>query len=696
MFNMAEFFGIKRNDSLKSMFYPKSIAVIGASNEITKIGGYIFSQIKKLETIEKYPINSKSKEIQEIKAYSNIKLVNNQIDLAIIAIPADFVIQSVNDCISANIKNLVIITAGFKETTEIGKQREIELKKIIKEHNLNVIGPNCLGIINSEISLNCSFAKDIPVSGDIALISQSGAIIDAIIDWSFKHNIGFSKIVSLGNMAGIDELKMLKYLKEDSKTNSVVFYMETLEMGKEFASVLKEISKKKPVIIIKPGNSENAKKAIGSHTGSLAQDNILVQTLINENNGIFVNTLNELYNVVIALKSNLPQKKSLMILTNAGGPGVIATDFVSKTDFELYKLTDEEKKNFTFLPKEASLNNPIDMLGDAKSDRYEKTLEEIINNPNIENVLILLTPQIMTDCENIANIISKIKEKSNKTIFTCFLGDKEIKPALDIFDKTKVSNFTTPEDALCAMNYLLKYNTYNYEENLTNIEFNKEEIKILKNKISKKTGLLDYTLTKEILECFKIYIFPRIIVNSEEDISNVNLTLNKKYILKVDSKNLIHKKDVGGVILDITKENFNLKITQMFENISKITPEFTITVEEEVKGTEIIIGLKSDLGLGNFIMFGMGGTYVNLIKDVNFSSCPLSKEKCSALVKKSKVFTLLNGYRGEKPINFEQLYELMIKLSYLQEIFTEIKEVDLNPVIASNNGIYLVDVKLIL
>ena len=353
MFNMAEFFGIKRNDSLKSMFYPKSIAVIGASNEITKIGGYIFSQIKKLETIEKYPINSKSKEIQEIKAYSNIKLVNNQIDLAIIAIPADFVIQSVNDCISANIKNLVIITAGFKETTEIGKQREIELKKIIKEHNLNVIGPNCLGIINSEISLNCSFAKDIPVSGDIALISQSGAIIDAIIDWSFKHNIGFSKIVSLGNMAGIDELKMLKYLKEDSKTNSVVFYMETLEMGKEFASVLKEISKKKPVIIIKPGNSENAKKAIGSHTGSLAQDNILVQTLINENNGIFVNTLNELYNVVIALKSNLPQKKSLMILTNAGGPGVIATDFVSKTDFELYKLTDEEKKNFTFLPKEA-------------------------------------------------------------------------------------------------------------------------------------------------------------------------------------------------------------------------------------------------------------------------------------------------------------------------------------------------------
>lgn len=690
------FFGKNKENSLGNLFYPKSIAVIGASNEITKIGGYIFSEIKKHEHIIKYPINVKSEEIQGIKAYPNIKSAPKNIDLAIIAIPAEYIIETVNECVSANILNLVIITAGFKEIGEIGKKRENELSQIIKKNNLNVIGPNCLGILNPEIYLNCSFAKDIPLPGDIALISQSGAIIDAIIDWSFKHNIGFSKIVSLGNMAGIDELKMLEFLKQDPKTKHIIFYMETLEKGDEFSKILKEISKEKPVIIIKPGNSENAKKAIGSHTGSLAQDNILVKTIIKENNGIFVNTLNELFNVIIALKSNLPKQKNLVILTNAGGPGVIATDFISKTEFLLYKLSPEEKQSFDFLPKEASLNNPIDMLGDAKSDRYEKTLLTLTKNPNIANILILLTPQIMTDSSNIAKSICEIKKNSDKTIFTCFLGDREIKEAIELFDKYDVSNFQTPEDALSAMNYLLKYTNYNYDETLKSYSFDQNKIDILKQKISQKIGLLDYELSKEILEIFAIKIFPKTTINNKENIQNIKLENNKKYILKVDSKNLIHKKDVGGVQFNIDIENFSIKANQMFENISKITKEFTITLEEEVSGTEIIIGLKSDKELGNFIMFGMGGTLVNLIKDVNFSSCPLSKERCEKLVQKSKVFTLLNGYRGTNPINFEHLYELLIRMSYLQQIFPEIKEVDLNPVICNENGIYLVDVKFII
>lgn len=690
------FFGKNNTNSLDSLFYPKSIAVIGASNEISKIGGYIFSEIKKHENIQKYPINVKAEEIQGIKAYPNVKNAPKNIDLAIIAIPVEYVIDALKDCIFANISNIVIITAGFKEIGEIGKKRENELKQIIKENNLNVIGPNCLGILNPEISLNCSFAKDIPNSGDIALISQSGAVIDAIIDWSFKHNIGFSKIVSLGNMAGIDELKILTYLKNDKKTKYIVFYIENLEKGKEFSKILNEISKEKPVIIIKPGNSDNAKKAIGSHTGSLAQDNILVETIIKENNGIYVNSLNELFNVIIALKSVFPKKENLVILTNAGGPGVIATDFVSKTNFSLYRLTNDEKNELSFLPKEASLNNPIDILGDAKSDRYEKTLQFLVKNPNIENILILLTPQIMTDSLSIAKSISEIKKNSNKTIFTCFLGDKEIKNALELFDKENISNFQTPEDALLAMNYILKYNTFNYEKSIIKYDFNEEKIKQLKDKISQKKGLLDYNTSKEILEIFAINIFPKIIIKEKNEISKTILLENKKYVLKVDSKNLIHKKDIGAVLLNITKDNFEIKANELFDKIKNITEEFTLTLEEEVSGTEIIIGLKSDIELGNFIMFGMGGTLVNLIKDVNFSACPLSKENALKLVTNSKVFTLLNGYRGSESIRFEHLYELLIRMSYLQEIFPEIKEVDLNPVICSKNGVYLVDVKFVL
>ncbi|MCA9460087.1 MAG: CoA-binding protein, partial [Nanoarchaeota archaeon] len=404
----------QKNNSLDGIFYPKSIAVIGASNEKTKIGGFIFSQIINLNNITKYPINVKSSTVQGLKAYERVSKIGKNVDLAIIVIPALFVIDSVKDCIKAGVKNIVIVSAGFKEVGEEGKKREEELKKLIQDEGINLIGPNCLGILNAENYLNCSFANEVPSFGDTALISQSGAVIDAIIDWSFKNNIGFSKIISLGNMAGIDALSILHYLKNDPKTKSIVFYMETLERGEEFGEVLREVSKKKPVIIIKPGNSENAKKAIGSHTGSLAQDNILIETLISENNGILVKNLNELFNVLIGLKANFATNNKLCILTNAGGPGVIATDGFENTSFELYRFSEKEKKQMNFLPKEASLNNPIDILGDAKSDRYIETLKVLDKNKNIDNIFVLLTPQMMTDNENIAKGILEISKKSKK------------------------------------------------------------------------------------------------------------------------------------------------------------------------------------------------------------------------------------------------------------------------------------------
>ena len=252
----------KMDDKYKNLFFPSSIAVVGASNDINKIGGYIFSQILKVNSIKAYPINIKWESIQGKKAYTSVLDVNESIDLVVIAIPRDYVIQTLNDCVKAGIKNVVIITAGFKEVDETGKERENEIKRIVKENGINLIGPNCLGFLNVNIGLNCSFAKDIPPSGDVALVSQSGAVIDAIIDWSFKKNIGFSKIISLGNMAGLSELDVLEYLKNDKNTKSIVFYMETLERGEEFTKIMMEVTKTKPVIIIKPGNSDLAKKAI--------------------------------------------------------------------------------------------------------------------------------------------------------------------------------------------------------------------------------------------------------------------------------------------------------------------------------------------------------------------------------------------------------------------------------------------------
>lgn len=682
-----------KSNSLDKLFYPKSIAVIGASNDSNKIGGFILSQILNNKDIKPYPINLKETNVQGAKAYQFVSDIKSSVDLAIIAIPSNFVLNAVLDCVKAKIVNIVIISAGFKEVGEEGAHRENQLKEIIAKNKLNIIGPNCLGFLNAEINLNCSFAKDIPSVGGTALISQSGAVIDGIIDWSFKHKIGFSKIVSVGNMAGVDELQMLEYLKEDPKTSSIVFYMETLERGEKFGEVLREISKKKPVIIIKPGTSDNAKKAIGSHTGSLAQDNILVETLIRENNGILVKSLNELFNVLIGLKSNkLPQDNNIVILTNAGGPGVIATDACAVNDFNIYRFSDKEKSQFK-LPNEASLNNPVDMLGDAKSDRYLSTLESISKMRGFSNVLVLLTPQIMTDSEEIAKSIVKFSKKSDKNFFSCFIGDKEIKSALDYFDCNDFANFQTPNDAINTMKLLRDYNLYNYKDEVKIAQYVNNNVE---KKLKGKSGLLDYELTKEVLFCMGLEVPEKIILKSLNDIITTKLTRDKKYVLKLDGEDFVHKKDIGGVILDITYKNFEDEAANLYNKVSKKTKNFAITLEEEVSGVEVIAGLKHDNNLGNFIIFGMGGTYVNVFKDVNFSTCPLTINRAKKLVESSKVSTLLNGYRDIKRVNLEKLYDVIIRLSYLQEIFPQIKEVDLNPIICNEDDVYLVDVKLII
>lgn len=684
---------VKSHVDLISLFYPKSVAVIGASDNKEKIGGFIFSQTLKINGVKAFPINNKSSFIQGQQAYSSIKDIHEKIDLVIIVIPGKFVLDILIDCINKKIKNVVIISAGFKETDDEGREREEKIKNLVTKNEINLVGPNCLGILNVEIGMNCSFAKDLPKAGNIALISQSGAVIDAIIDWSFKHNIGFSKIVSLGNMAGIDELEMLEFLANDPKTKAIVFYMETLEKGKKFGKVLKKVSKKKPVIIINPGKSSNAKKAIGSHTGSLAKDSKLVETILNEGNAIIAQNFNELFNILIGLNAKLPLGKKIAIVTNAGGPGVISTDELENTDFELVKFSDDERYSLLLnLPKEASVNNPIDVLGDAQIDRYENVIKSLVDFNKVDNILVLLTPQVMTNSLQIAHMIEKYNYK--KTIFSSFIGEKEIREAIKYLDYKKFANFQTPNEALQSMNKLLKYNSFNYHKTKFEYKFDTEQIMKIKKMLAHRNGLLNYNDTKEVLKSLSIQLPNKRVLTSIEDILATNLNPNKKYVLKLDG--VIHKKDIGGVKLGITTLNFKSEVTKLFDILLESEQDGAITIEEQFEGTEVIIGLKSDRDLGDFIMFGMGGTYVSLFEDTKFATCPLDREGAKKLIESTKVFKILNGYRGSIPIDFEHLYELLIRISYLQEIYPEIKEVDLNPVICNQKDIYLVDVKLLI
>ena len=681
--------------SLQGLFYPKSIAVVGASDDISKIGGYIFSQVINTPNCKGYPINFKTQKVQGEKSYTSVAYLPKKVDLVIIAIPSQFVLEVVKDCGKKGIKNIVIISAGFKEVGAEGREKEEEMKQIINSYNINVIGPNCLGFLNTNHQLNASFAKELPYTGGISMVSQSGAIIDAILDWSFEYQIGFSKVVSIGNMAGVDELDMLNYLKNDSSTNAVVFYMESLEKGKEFAKALRETTKKKPVIIIKPGNSQNAQKAIGSHTGSLAQDGTLVEELIKSNNGILVKSIDELYNVLIALQSPLPQNDSVALVTNAGGPGVIATDALDDTSLTLGKISENTKKSMEkFLPKEASTNNPIDVLGDATSPRYKKTIETLAKRKEIGSIFVLLTPQIMTDSSKIAEEIVAISKNSSKPIFTSFLGGKELNEAYEVFKKNQIPHFSTPEQGIKALDYLHTYCDYNYKDKKITPQVDSSKVAKIRKELKNKEGLLPYSLSKKILSTVGVSLPKKYIFESRDDILKTTLPSHKTFLLKAEG--ITHKKEEGAIINNISSLNFHDEAIAMFSKFEKQQEFPQLTLEEEVKGHEIIVGLKSQGELGSFIMFGTGGSNVSIYNDIAFAPAPLSKKESTTLIDRVKISKLLKGYRGDKGVNMDSLEKLLVKLSYIQEFFPEIQEVDCNPIICNEKGFYLVDVKLVL
>lgn len=682
--------------SLYGLFYPESVAVVGASENVSKIGGYIFSQLLHLKNCELYPINIKNETIQGKKAFPSLEQLPKSVDLAVVAIPQAFVLETLEDCVKKNIKNIVIITAGFKETGPQGAQEEEKIKELVKKHKLNVIGPNCLGFLNPQIQLNASFAKEIPEFGSIGLISQSGAVVDALLDWSFEHHIGFSKVVSIGNMAGVNELDMLEYLSQDPNTHTIVFYMESLEDGEEFAKKLKKISRKKPVVILKPGNSKNAQKAIGSHTGSLAQDGVLVEKLITQNNGIFVKTIDELYNMLILLNSKTPKPTSnnLAIVTNAGGPGVIATDMLDKTSLQLAKLDHSTKKELaSLLPDAASPHNPVDVLGDATSKRYVNTIKVLLKKKEVGSILVLLTPQIMTDSGNLAREIVEILKTAKKPIMTSFLGGKEVQEAHHIFKEHAIPHFSTPNQALQALNYFTIYHNFNFSDKLIAPEISTSQIDKIKKILAKKQGLLDYKTTKKILQTLHITPIEKTYLETKEDILTTTLPTNTQYVLKAEQ--VLHKKEENAVHTSITSLNFQEVALEMFSQLESKGFVPTLTLEQKYVGKEAIIGLKSHGDLGKFIMFGTGGSYVSVYNDITFSQAPLTKKEAVKLVESTHIAKLLKGHRGERGIDLPQLYELLVKLSFLQTYFEEIEEVDCNPVICNEKGLYLVDVKLL-
>ncbi|MBU0647260.1 MAG: acetate--CoA ligase family protein [Patescibacteria group bacterium] len=705
--------------SLSKIFSPNSIAIIGASHERGKVGYEIVNNLlngkfKK----EIFLINPKGGKILGKKVFKNIFEVKEKIDLAIIVVPSIICPQVLEEVGQEGIKYAIIISAGFKEFGVEGAKIEEKIKKIAEKYEISFLGPNCLGLINPYQNLNASFGANLPEKkGNIFFLSQSGAILCGFLDLADQNNLGFSKIVSLGNKANLSENDFLEFALNDPQTKVVLAYLESFVDGKKTIEILKN-NPQKPLILLKAGVSEKGKKAASLHTGSLAGSNEAFEAFIKKTNVIKADSLKDLFNLVKGFSfQNLSEKNKIAILTNAGGLGVLGTDAIEKfkvkslklkveSSLELVKLN-EETKDFLRkkLPLSCSLENPVDIIGDAKADRYKIALEAILKDKNVSAVLVFLTPQKMTEPEKTAEIIVSFFKKYKKPIFTCFFGQKSVEKAIKILEKNNIPNFDTPEKAVEVIQKMLGNNQIFEETKNINqlIISEKQKIeKVLDKACSQKN--LEPEKVAEILKICKIPYPKFVIAFSEDEAINKAKELFYPLAMKTAGSEILHKQDVGGVKLNLKNEQEVKKAYQeIVKNISNIAGDKNnkeikkVIIQEMVtSGEEIIIGMKRDEQFGPLIMFGLGGIFVEVLKDVSFGIAPLNYNEAKEMIYSIKGYDILKGARGGKEKDIDSIIEILLKISELSIAFPQIKEIDLNPVKVFEKGYSILDFKFIL
>lgn len=695
---------------LDFIFNPSSIAVIGASEDRRKVGHVIFKNLIEQSFKGKvYPVNVKRKEILGRKCYSSVKDIPDKIDLAIIAIPAKGVLPVIKDCADQGVKGVVVITAGFREIGGEGIQLEKEITKIVKEAKMKMVGPNCLGVINTFNNMNATFAPNLPPSGRVSFFSQSGALGVALIDWAIENDFGFNKFVSLGNKADLNETDFLEYFGNDPDTDVILGYIEDIKDGKRFLEIAQKVAKIKPVIIIKSGSTEAGARAASSHTGALAGSDRALTEAFKKAGIIRVNGIKELFEMAEIFKvKKLPKGNRLLVITNAGGPGIIAADTADRLGIRLDPMSKSSIEAIVDkLPPTASLYNPIDVIGDATSERYKVVLEQAIKDEVVDGICVILTPQAVTDTENVAKEIININKISEKPIFTCFIGGKKVKSAVKILKSQQVPCYSDPSVAINSYRKLIDFSIIKSkkEPEIPKIEIlpeNKEKVKLILEVLENAgvTSIGDENTT-EILSLYGFNFPKKALARTPEEAVEIAEKIGYPVVLKVSSPNILHKTDVGGVKLNLknAEEVYNgfVDITLNVKRfMSSAYIKGVMVYEMVTDGKEVILGVSYDKTFGHMIMFGLGGIYVEVLKDVSFRITPVSKEEAYEMIEEIKGSKILEGVRGEPPYDKENIVDKILRLSQLVTDFPIIKEVDINPYVVKHKGGIALDARMII
>lgn len=699
---------------LDAIFAPKSVAVVGATETPGSVGRTIvWNLISSSFGGTIYPVNPKRSSVLGIKAYPNLSAVPEAVDLVVVVTPAATVPDIIKEAVELDVKGAIIISAGFKETGPEGAELERQIMEHARRGNMRIIGPNCLGVMSPVSGLNATFASAMARRGSVGFISQSGALCTAILDWSLSENVGFSAFVSIGSMLDVDWSDLIYYLGDDPHTKSIVIYMETIGNARAFLSAAREVALAKPIIVIKPGRTEGAAKAAASHTGSLTGSDEVLEVAFRRSGVLRVSRIAELFYMAEVLgKQPRPKGRRLTILTNAGGPGVLATDALITNGGELAQLSEETMEAFDqLLPAAWSHNNPVDILGDASPERYGKALEIAAKDPNSDGILVILTPQAMTDPTKTAEELEPYAQSLGKPVIASWMGGDEVAPGEAILNKANVPTFPYPDTAARVFDYMA-----HYAENLRSLYETPMPIgdevqdpldregaaQIVKSaRDAGRTILTEYE-SKLLLASYGIPTVETRIAKTEQEAVEVAEDIGYPVVLKLHSETITHKTDVGGVQLDLTDaqavRNAYAGIRQSVTEKAGAGHFLGVTVQPmaKVEGYELILGSSIDPQFGPVLLFGLGGQLVEVFKDRALGLPPLTTTLARRMMEQTRIYTALKGVRGREPVDLAALERLLVRFSQLVTEQRWIKELDINPLTASPENLLALDARVVL
>lgn len=685
---------------LEKFFSPKSVAIIGASSNREKIGyGILKNMIEGKFKGKIFPVNLNSKKILGLKTYPSVSQIKDKIDLAIVVIPSQFVNSTLKECGEKGIKNAIVISAGFKETGKEGAKLEQQLCETAAQFDMQIIGPNCLGLADSLSNLNASFADGMIEKGTLGFISQSGAICSAMLDWAGLNGVGFSRFISIGNKAVVSEADLLEYFRQDKNTTAVLAYLESIKDGKAFMKAAAELVKVKPLIIIKPGISKASQKAMQSHTGALAGADEATKVSFLQTGAVRVANMEELFNVASFLARHESLKNNrIAIITNAGGPGVIGTDEIEQYGLQMAKLSKKTQDALKAkLPAEANIHNPVDVLGDAREDRFRIALEALAQDKNVDGIVFILTPQRGTEITKTAKLLMDMDKIIKKPVVVSFIGGRLIEKDVAKLKKSPLATFDHLSGAIFALG-----KAWECEKNKKQA---REYLGSFKTSILENSGANgpekilsspDFAQALKILKQYNIPVAESELALTGDDAVRFANSIGYPVAMKIFSETISHKTDVDGVKINIGSD---LEVRQYFDKMKKELGNDLqgMIVQPMVKGREIILGVKKDDNFGSMLMFGFGGIYTEVVKDVSFRFAPIDRSEAFEMMQETKSFKILTGYRGLPKMDVDSIADALVGLSNLVINHPEIKELDINPLMVQEegSGCRAVDVRIV-